>query len=448
MLAFLSTFCPDRAREPESQTPKDPKTATGRETVTEGVPLFVMSQPRTAVIVGAGQAGGRTAAQLRKQGWQDRILLLGEETDPPYERPPLSKDVLTKGADPLIGRLYEPGWYEANGVELRLACQVTALDLAERRLALADGGRENWDVLVLATGCRARRLDCPGAELPGIMTLRTAADARIVTTRLQAGTEVVLVGGGFIGLELAASAVARGCKVTLLEAQPRLLERALPEQIADFLAARHQREGVTIHRGVGVTSFEGQGRLQGLRLSDGRRLAADLAIVGVGAQPNVELAQAAGLACDDGIRVDSHCHAGGAVYAVGDCSRFDDAWLGRSLRLESWENAERAPEAAVKAIMSRPESYGGLPWFWSDQYDINLQLLGLKQPVEQELLRGDPETGSFLHVGLVGGSVVTAALVNAGRDRRPLKRIIEGRRAVDPRALADPDTPLKQLVQG
>ena len=407
-----------------------------------------MSHSRTAVIVGAGQAGGRTAAQLRKQGWQDRILLLGEETDPPYERPPLSKDVLTKGADPLSGRLYEPDWYKANGVELRLACRVTGLSLPERRLDLAGGGSESWDVLVLATGCRARHLDCPGAELPGIMALRTAADARILTANLQAGTRVVLVGGGFIGLELAASAVSRGCAVTLLEARTQLLERALPERIADLLATRHQREGVTIHRGVGVTAFEGEARVQAVRLSDGRQLPADLVIVGIGAQPNVELAQTAGLACDDGIRVDSHCHAGGSVYAVGDCSRFDDAWLGRSLRLESWENAERAPEAAAKAIMGRPEPYGGLPWFWSDQYDINLQLLGLKQPLEREVLRGDPEAGSFLHFGLVGQRVVTAALINAGRDRRPLKRIMEEGLAVDPQALADPNTPLKQLVQG
>ncbi|WP_119168066.1 NAD(P)/FAD-dependent oxidoreductase [Algihabitans albus] len=407
-----------------------------------------MSRLRTAVIVGAGQAGGRTAAQLRKQGWQDRILLLGEEADPPYERPPLSKEVLTQAADPLTGRLYAPEWYQENDVELRLACQVAALDLADRTLTLATGGRESWDVLVLATGCRARRLDCPGADLAGVTTLRTAADARTLSSGLQAGAEVVLVGGGFIGLELAASAAARGCSVTLLEARPQLLERALPNQLSDFLAARHRREGVELRLGVGVVAFEGEEKLQGLRLSDGSRLSADLAVIGVGALPNVELAQAAGLACQDGILVDSHCSAGGSVYALGDCSRHQDAWLGRPVRLESWENAERAPQAAAGAILDRPEPYGGVPWFWTDQYDVNLQLLGLKQPLEREVLRGDPESGSFLSFGLAGERVVTAALVNAGRERRPVKQLMEGRIPLDADALADPDVPLKQLTKG
>lgn len=407
-----------------------------------------MPSSRTAVIVGAGQAGGRTAAHLRKQGWQDRILLLGDEPDPPYERPPLSKDVLSDDADPLTGQLYPPDWYEENGVELRQSCRVERLDLGDRTLDLATGGREAWDVLVLATGCRARLLDCPGADLPGVMTLRTSVDAGALRPHLRSGAQVVLVGGGFIGLELAASATARGCKVTLLEARPQLLERALPDRVAALLADRHRRAGVDLRLGAGLAAFEGEGRVQAVRLGDGSRLPADLVVVGIGAQPNVELAQAAGLACDDGILVDSHCCAGGSVYALGDCSRHRDAWLNRPVRLESWENAELAPQAAAKAILGRPEPYGGVPWFWTDQYDVNLQLLGLKQPVEREVLRGDPESGSFLLFGLAGQRVVTAALVNAGRDRRPVRQIIEGRLAVDPAALADPDRPLKQLAKG
>ncbi|WP_375595143.1 FAD-dependent oxidoreductase [Algihabitans albus] len=407
-----------------------------------------MPSSRTAVIVGAGQAGGRTAAHLRKQGWQDRILLLGEEPDPPYERPPLSKEVLSDDADPLTGRLYPPDWYEENGVELRQSCRVERLDLGDRTLDLATGGRESWDVLVLATGCRARLLDCPGADLPGVMTLRTSADAGALRPHLRSGAQVVLIGGGFIGLELAASATARGCKVTLLEARPQLLERALPDRVAALLADRHRRAGVDLRLGAGLAAFEGEGRVQAVRLGDGSRLPADLVVVGIGAQPNVELAQAAGLACDDGILVDSHCCAGGSVYALGDCSRHRDAWLNGPVRLESWENAELAPQAAAKAILGRPEPYGGVPWFWTDQYDVNLQLLGLKQPVEREVLRGDPESGSFLLFGLAGQRVVTAALVNAGRDRRPVRQIIEGRLAVDPAALADPDRPLKQLAKG
>jgi 3-phenylpropionate/trans-cinnamate dioxygenase ferredoxin reductase subunit len=404
---------------------------------------------RTVTIVGAGQAGARTAAALRKQGWQDRIVLLGEEADPPYERPPLSKEVLAKRADPLVGRIHAAEWYADNGVELRCGARVETVDAAAGRLTLADGTRVDFDVLVFATGCRARPLDCPGAELDGVLILRSADDARRLRPRLQPGARVVLVGGGFIGLELAASARTLGCEATVLEAQPQLLERALPERVADYMAARHRREGVDLRLGAGVAAFEGQGgRLTAVRLADGAALPADVAVVGIGALPNVELAQTAGLRCDNGILTDETCRVADGVYAVGDCARFRDAWLGQPVRLESWENAELAPQAAAKAILGRPEPYGGVPWFWTDQYDLNLQLLGLKRPVEREVVRGDPQSDSFVLFGLAEGRVATAALVNAGRERRPLKQIVEQRLTVDPDALADPAVPLKQLAKG
>ncbi|OAB56506.1 hypothetical protein AY599_26640 [Leptolyngbya valderiana BDU 20041] len=406
------------------------------------------SNASSLVIVGAGQAGARTAAALRKQGWQERILLLGDEPVPPYERPPLSKEVLAKQADPLVGRIYAPDWYAEHEVELHTGSRVAALEPSARRLTLESGETLRWDTLVLATGCRARRLALPGAELEGVLTLRTAADALALRQRLRPGARVVLVGGGFIGLEVAASARRLGCDVTVLEARPQLLERALPHRIAAFLAARHRREGVDLRLGVGVAGFEGEGRVRGVRLVDGTSVAADTVVVGIGGQPNVELAAAAGLACEDGIRVDGACRAGAGIYAVGDCARFDDAWSGSPVRLESWENAELAPQAAAKAILGRPEPYGGLPWFWTDQYDLNLQLLGLKRPVEQEVLRGDPDSGSFCMFGLVENRIVTAALVDAGRERRPVKQLIEAHRAVDPLALADLDMPLKQLAKG
>ncbi|WP_162906607.1 NAD(P)/FAD-dependent oxidoreductase [Algihabitans albus] len=404
-----------------------------------------MSQ-RTAVIVGAGQAGARTAAALRKQGWQDRILLLGAEEEPPYERPPLSKQVLTEDADPNAGGIYAPDWYADEAVELRVGCRVESLDPAARRLRLADGGVEGWDVLVLATGCEARRLSLPGAGLDGVVSLRTAADARALRSHLRPGADVVLIGGGFIGLEVAASARRRGCNATLLEMRPQLLERALPARLARYLAQRHRREGVDLRLGVGVAGFEGDGGVRAVRLSDGTRLPADLVVVGVGGLPNVGLARAAGLPCDNGIRVDGACRVAEDIYAVGDCACFDDSWSGRPVRLESWENAELAPQAAAKAILGGTERHGGVPWFWTDQYDLNLQLLGLKQPVAQEVLRGDPDSGSFCLLGLVEGRVTTAALVNAGRERRPLKRLIEARVALDPATLADIDRPLRDVV--
>jgi 3-phenylpropionate/trans-cinnamate dioxygenase ferredoxin reductase subunit len=405
------------------------------------------SSARTALVVGAGQAGARTAAQLRKQGWQDRIVLLGEEEDPPYERPPLSKEVLAEDADPLVGRLYGPEWYADNGVELRCGVRAMGLDPARRAVELSGGGSLDWDVLVLATGARPRTLASPGAMLEGVEVLRTAADARRLRPQLAPGAAVVLVGGGFIGLELAASAAKRGCAVTVLEARPQLLERALPERIANLLADRHRAAGVDLRLGVGVAGFEGEGRVRAVALADGARVAADLVVVGIGAVPNVELAQAAGLPVEDGIRADAHCRVTEGIYAVGDCARFDDAWLGRPVRLESWENAEQAPQAAAKAILGAPEPYGGVPWFWTDQYELNLQLLGLKQPVEREVARGDPAGGPYVLFGLAGGRIVTAALLGAGRERRPIKQLIEQRLAVDPEALADPDTPLKQLAK-
>ncbi|WP_176244883.1 NAD(P)/FAD-dependent oxidoreductase [Oceanibacterium hippocampi] len=404
------------------------------------------------MIVGAGQAGARTAAALRKQGWQDRILLLGDEPDPPYERPPLSKDVLAGSTSPENGRIYGPEWYADNAIELRTSARVETLEIGARRIVSGGGSAENFDILVLATGCRARTVDCPGTGLEGVLSLRTARDARRLEHLLGSGGDVVLVGGGFIGLEVAASAVARGCRVTVLETQTQLLERAVSSHVADHLARRHRHRGVDIRLGARVVAFEGRiGRLRAVRLADGSCLPADVAVVGVGGIPNVELAQAAGLSCDTagvgGILTDSHCRVADDVYAVGDCARFDDAWLGRPVRLESWENAELAPQAAAKAILGAPEGYGGVPWFWTDQYDLNLQLLGLKQPVERVLVRCDPESGSFLTLGLSEGRIAMAALFNAGRERRPLKQLIELRAIVDPRALADPDTPLKRLAK-
>ncbi len=402
---------------------------------------------RTAAIVGAGQAGARTAAALRKKGWQDRILLVGDEVELPYERPPLSKEVLSKHADPLTGCLYPAEWYKEQEVELRTGTRVGSLDVRGRRLHLADGRSEAWDALVLATGARARRLCLPGADLDGILTLRTAADARALRAALRPGAQVVLVGGGFIGLELAASAGACGCRVTLLEARSCLLDRALPRRVADYLADRHRAQGIDLRLGVQLEAFEGDTRVRAVRLADGTRLAADLVVVGVGSQPNVELAATAGLPCDDGVLAGPGCAVAPGVHAVGDCARFADAWSGGRVRLESWENAELAPQAAAAAILGDVRPYGGLPWFWTDQYDLNLQLLGTKVPLEREVLRGDPYSGSFCHFGLAAGRIVTAALVNAGRERRPVKRLIEQGVEVDAERLADPHTPLKQLAK-
>ncbi len=403
---------------------------------------------KTIAIVGAGQAGARTAQALRRQGWQDRILLLGAEQDPPYERPPLSKAVLTEGADPLAAALFKPGQTEALGIELETGVTVTGLDPAGRSLTTADGRSIAWDGLVLASGARPRRLTCPGTELEGIFLLRSAADARALAPTLTEGTEVVLVGGGFIGLEVAASAKKRGCRVTLLEAAPQLIGRALAPALSEHLRLLHAQEGIDIRLTAQVAAFEGKERVSAVRLADGTRLPAAVVVVGIGCHAETELAEAAGLACADGILTDAFAATSApSIYAVGDCTRHENRWLGRQVRLESWENAELAPQIAAKALCGTPEPYSLVPWFWTDQHGLNLQLIGLTTFAGELVWRGKPQEGSAIAFEVTEGRLTGAALFNSGRERRPLTKLIEARCPVDPAALADPAVKLRDLAK-
>lgn len=407
-----------------------------------------MSDSETLVILGAGHAGGRAAAALRKKGYEGRIQLVGDETDPPYERPPLSKEALTEGADPLVNRINDEAFYRDNAIELLLGQRAEALDPAARHVTLERGTELGFDRLIFATGCRARTLPLPGAEHARVLTLRSAADCRRLAPLLKPGAKVVLIGGGFIGLEIAAGAAKLGCEVTVLEAQQNLLERALAPRVGAFMGKLHRDAGVDIATGVEVEQIVHGDSGSAVELADGRRFDADLVVLGVGAALNDEIARAGGLACDNGILVDAACRtAAEGVYAIGDVTHHENTHLARRVRLESWENAEIQADVVAQTILGEEAACSSVPWFWTDQHGVNLQLLGYGEIWDEEILRGDPEEGAFTALYLRDGRIVMAALANAGRERRPLKQLIEARAEVPAAQLAGSETSLRDLAK-
>ena len=404
---------------------------------------------KDVVIVGAGHAGGRAAGALRKKGFEGRIRLVGDEADPPYERPPLSKEALTEGTDPLINRIGDEAFYRDNEIELILGARAERLDLAERRVIVKGAEAPlDYDGLILATGCRARSLPIEGADHERVLRLRSAEDCRRLRPLLTSGARVVLIGGGFIGLEVASSAAKLGCAVTVLEAAPRLLARALTQQVADYLKGVHHAAGVEIVTGAKVAEIRHGAEESEVRLEDGTAYPAEVVIVGVGAALNDTLAVEAGIACDDGVLVDSACRAEAeGVYVIGDLARHGNRRLGRRLRLESWENAELQAGVAAAGILGEEAACDAVPWFWTDQHGVNLQLLGAGEDWDEEVLRGAPDDGAFCAFYLRGGRIVMAALANSGRERRPVKQLIEAGVEVDAGILTDGETKLRDLAK-
>jgi 3-phenylpropionate/trans-cinnamate dioxygenase ferredoxin reductase subunit len=347
------------------------------------------------VIVGAGQAGAQAAITLREHGFRGRVLLIGEEGQPPYQRPPLSKALLAGGLGVERVFLRPAAYYAAQSIELLLHSEVEGIDRRAARIHLAGGGRIGYDRLLLATGARARTLDVPGARRPDVHYLRTLQDALRLRESLAPGRRVAIIGGGYIGLEVAASASASGARVTVIEAEPRLLTRVTTPPIGEFFAAVHRRHGVELLCGTRVDALEGGERLDAVATSRGG-IAAELAVVGVGAVPNVQLASAAGLECDDGIVVDAHCRTSDPnIFAAGDCTRHPSAWLGHRLRLESVQNAVDQATAAALNIAGAPTRYAEVPWFWSQQYDYKLQAAGTFAGHDETVVVGDREAGRF-----------------------------------------------------
>ncbi len=408
-----------------------------------------MSAQQTYIVVGTGQAGGWAARTLRESGFDGRIVLIGEEAYPPYERPPLSKGLLLGEATIESTYLWPGNPYDALNIELRLNARVTAIAPGKRSVELADGETLSYDKLMLALGARPRLLPVPGADLGNVFTLRAIPDTLAIRAAIAPDAPVVVIGGGWIGLEVAAAARKLGAQVTVVEALDRLCARAATHDLSAYLLALHQRHGVDVRLNAGVVRLEGDGAVGRVVLANGTSLDAAAVVVGIGVVANVELAQAAGLAVDNGIKVDELGRTSDpAIWAAGDVTNHPNKLLGRRIRLESWENAQNQAIAAAKAMLGGTDPYAEIPWFWSDQYDVNLQLVGVPEGWDESVTRGVHGSDSFMMFYLKDGKIVGATGINNPRDVRMTKRIMTAGKTVDSGHLADPEFKLQTLMRG
>ena len=405
---------------------------------------------RGIVIVGAGEAGTRAALALRENGWRGPVTVIGDELHPPYERPPLSKAALTCAAEPPPPAIAAAAQLGELGIERLAGLRIVAIDRAEHRLRTSAGADIPYERLLLATGAHARRLARPGGEHAGL--LRFYDDALVLRQRLKPGARVVVIGGGFIGLELAASARERGCSVVVLETAPRILTRGVPADVAAALAARHAAAGVEIVAGCAVARIARDGESFRVELGDGRAFAADCAIAGIGAAPAVELAAAAGLAIDNGIAVDGKLRTSDPdIFAAGDCCSFPHAlYDGRRVRLEAWRNAQDHGAFVARSLIGAVEDYAATPWFWSDQYDLHLQISGLVDAASATVAR-DLGGGARLNFHLAAdGRLVAASAIGpigvVAKDARIAEKLVARRAKPDPAHLAAGERKLKALL--
>jgi len=399
------------------------------------------------VIAGAGQAAASAAQELRKRGYDAPVTILGEEAAAPYQRPPLSKAYLDGdlARDRLM--LRPDAWWESAGVTLRLGDPVTAIDRAGGCVLTGSGERIPYDRLILATGGHARRLPVPGADLPGVFVLRSLEDADALGAALCEGARLVIVGAGYIGLEVAASARKRGAPVTVVEAAERPMARTASAALGGWFGAIHRGYGVDMRLSARVAAITGTTRAEGVQLADGEIIPADLVLIAAGLEPADELARAAGLACADGVLVDAHARTEDeAIYAAGDVARFDSARYARSLRLESVQNAIDQAKAAAAAIAGAAYAYDPVPWFWSDQYELKLQIAGLIDGADQTVRRGDPEMGRFAIFHLKQGRLIACEAVNAPPEYMGAQKLIAAGASPDPEKLRDPDVAMRALL--
>ena len=404
--------------------------------------------PGSVVVVGAGQAGAWVVSTLRDEGYDGRLVLLGDEPEAPYERPPLSKDFLAGTRDAASCAVKPEGFYAERSIDLRLGCRVRSIDRARKEVVAAGGETFAYDSLVLATGARPRLLPVPGAELPGVCYLRTMADSAALRERLRQGLRVCLIGGGYIGLEIASTATALGCQATVVEALPEVLARTMPAELSRVIVGRHRARGVAVETAFKTAEIVESGGALSVVSQDGRAVAAELVVIGIGILPNVELAEAAGLDCDNGIPVDAFGRSSDpAIYAAGDVTCHHNPLLGRSIRLESWQNAQNQGIAVARAILGNGAPYAEVPWFWSDQFDMNIQAVGAAEAWDAVVIRGDPEGDSFAVFCLSEGVLVSAYAVNAPRDLRFARQMIAKGARPRPEHLADPAVALKTLAR-
>ncbi len=391
------------------------------------------------VIVGTGHAAAQLASSLRQQGWQGEILLVGEEPCAPYQRPPLSKDYLAgeRTADNILIR--PAAAYASHGVDLLTGRRVLSIDRATKMIALDDGQQLSYQKLALCTGARARPASIRGVGSPGVFYLRTLADVDGIRANISPDKSAVIIGGGYIGLEAAAALRGLGMAVTLLELQERVLSRVCAPEVSDFYSRVHREEGVDIRVGVEVLTIENDGGVKTVVCSDGSRFHADLIIIGVGIIPNVELAEACGLAVDDGIVVDELARTSDPdIVAAGDCTNHPNDLLGRRVRQESVPNAMEQAKTAAGTLCDRPVPYQVYPWFWSDQYDLKLQIAGLSEGYDQVVLRGgkDRQRG-FVAWYLRGGRLLAADCINRPKEFMVARQLLARKLAVAPATLAD-----------
>ncbi|WP_068878858.1 MULTISPECIES: NAD(P)/FAD-dependent oxidoreductase [unclassified Phenylobacterium] len=401
------------------------------------------------VILGAGHAGGTAAALLRQYGFEGSITLVGEEPIPPYQRPPLSKAWLKGEADAESLALKPLEFYAEAGIDFRSSVRATALNRGAMTVALSDGATVLYDHLILATGARAVALPIEGAELSGIMFLRTAADAEALKAAIGPGKTLAVVGGGYIGLEVAASSRALGAQAVVLEREDRILARVACQALSDFFTAHHEKNGVRFELGCSVTGFKGQdGRVTGVKLADGRVIACDAVVVGVGATPNDELARDAGLDCARGVVVDLDARSVSdpAVFAIGDVAHRPMPIYDRMFRMESVPNALEQAKQAASAIVGKPRPTGECPWQWSDQYDLKLQIAGYPFDADEILVRGDPATAKFAVFHLKGDQLQAVEAINAPPEFMMGKLLILNRKPVNKAKLADPTVPMKEVA--
>jgi 3-phenylpropionate/trans-cinnamate dioxygenase ferredoxin reductase component len=405
-----------------------------------------MNGDRTHVIVGASLAGAKAAETLRKEGFDGRVVLIGSENERPYERPPLSKDYL-RGE---VGRekvyVHDDGFYAEHDIELRLGRTAMDLDTSNGELTLDDGERLRYDRLLLATGAEPRRLSIPGAELDGVFYLRSVEDSDALRARLDRGGSVVVVGAGWIGAEVAASARQRGLEVTVVEPASVPLERVMGAEVGAIYRDIHTDHGVRMLMGTGVEAFKGDEAVERVRTSDGHQLDCDFVVVGVGVQPCIQLAMQAGLAIENGILVDEQLQTSvSGVFAAGDVANAHLPFFGERIRVEHWANALNQGPVAARNMLGRSVAYERLPYFFSDQYDVGMEYSGFARTWDRVVFRGDPATREFVAFWLVEDRVVAGMNVNVWDVTDSIKRLINERVAVDDRTLSDPDVPLEQL---
>ena len=401
----------------------------------------------TIVVAGGGHAGAQVVDSLRRDGYAGRLVMACGEPALPYQRPPLSKKFL--GGELPVERLpiRHGEYYETIHCEMILGNPVVAIDAAARKVKLSDGGSLAYDKLVLAIGGHARPIAVPGADLPGVHVLRTMKDVEAIRARIHPGVRVAVVGAGYIGLECAATFRKLGLDVTVIEMMDRVMNRVVAPEMSGFYQAEHASHGVSVLTDRKVSAFWGDGSVHAVECTDGTQVPADLVIVGIGLVPNCALAESAGLKCEDGIAVDEHCRTSDPdIYAIGDCCSHPSPRYGRRIRLESVDNAFEQAKTASANICGKATAHDKTPWFWSDQYELKLQIVGLSQQYDSVVLRGDPATKSFSCCYLRDGELIALDAVNHAKDFMSARKLIAERVRPDPAKLADDRVGLRETL--